>query len=45
MRFFNALVEHFHQYVVVVMKFNHQFLSILHSLERIIVDQMSVVEE
>lgn len=45
MGFFDALIQHFHYYVVVVVEFNHQFLRVLHGSERIVVYEVSVVKE
>lgn len=45
MGLFDALVQHFHQNVVVVVEFHHQLLRVLHRFERVIVHKMGVVEE
>ena len=44
-RLFDARIYHFNQNVYVVLKFNHKLLIFLHVSKRILVDDVSVVEE
>jgi hypothetical protein len=45
MRLFDARVYHLNQDIWVFIEINHQFLSLLHLAEAVLINEVSIVEE